>query len=102
MSIDYSSFLYPKPRRKKKKDTYVKPEVYYTVFNECKGTCQLCGIQRELQLHHINGRGKNLTNNIMNCIMLCDSCHRLVHTNKKKYRPILMEIRDKHREEVGL
>ena len=41
----------------------------------------------------LNGRGKNKTNNVDNCIMLCDNCHdNVVHKNQKKYRPILNEM----------
>lgn len=75
-----------------KKRIFVKPEVYDKVFKRDKGVCQLCGTSQNLQLHHILGRGKTLTNDINNCIMLCENCHlNVVHKNQKKYRPILLE-----------
>ena len=41
----------------------------------------------------LSGRGKDLTDNYRNCVMLCHNCHHnVVHGNLKKYRPILLEI----------
>lgn len=83
---------YPKPKNKKKRRETVKHSVYDEVYERDKGKCRLCGSTCDLQLHHINGRGKDLTNNPRNCIMLCRKCHlEVVHKNQKKYRPILNE-----------
>ena len=72
---------------------FVKKEIYEQVYERDKGKCRLCGTSLNLQLHHINGRGKSLTNDINNCIMLCQHCHiEVVHKNQKKYRPILKEM----------
>ena len=47
---------------------------------------------RLIELHHILGRGKELTNDINNCIMLCNNCHHnIVHKNNKYWRPKLNE-----------
>ena len=86
----------PKIKSKKKRKETVKDSLYYNVFTRDKGRCQLCGSPNQLQLHHIYGRGKGLTNRPSNCIMLCMNCHLYrVHMNQKKYRPILQEIIDK-------
>lgn len=60
-----------------------------------KGKCGLCGIQRELELHHIKGRGKELTDNPKYCVMLCQKCHQKVHSNKKYWQPRLMKLRER-------
>ena len=74
------------------KRIFVTDETYKKVYERDKGICQLCGTSQNLQLHHILGRGKTLTNDINNCIMLCENCHlNVVHKNQKKYRPILLE-----------
>lgn len=92
MSIDYSNFAFPKIHTQKHKTETVKDSVYNEVFERDKGKCQLCGTTQNLHLHHIEGRGKNLTNNVKNCIMLCENCHlNKVHKNQKKYRKILKE-----------
>ena len=62
--------------------------------------CQFCGAIDNLQLHHVYYRSerKDLIDNPDNCLMLChrdfskNKCHRLVHNNKKKYQPILLDI----------
>lgn len=79
-----------KPKSKNKET--VSTETYNAVYERDEGKCQICGKETTLQLHHINGRGKNKTNNINNCIMLCAYCHlELVHKSNKKWRMILNE-----------
>ena len=71
----------------------VTEETYNKVMQRDKGRCRLCGTSLNLHLHHIDGRGKDLTNNVDNCIILCENCHlNVVHKNQKKYRPILKEM----------
>lgn len=85
--------MYPKPKLTKHKRETVNAITYQLVDLRDKHKCRLCGKEYGLELHHINGRGKDLTNNIDNCIMLCNNCHHeVVHKNNKKYRPILNEI----------
>lgn len=79
-------------KKASKKKVEVSKETYQKVYERDKGICQLCGSSQNLHLHHILGRGKNLTDNPDNCIMLCQNCHlEVVHKNQKKYRPILLE-----------
>lgn len=76
-----------------KKRITVKEETYNKVMQRDNCRCRLCGTSLNLHLHHIDGRGKDLTNDINNCIMLCRHCHlEVVHKNQKKYRPILKKI----------
>lgn len=71
----------------------VSKETYEKVFNACEGRCVLCGKARDLQLHHVLSRGKDLTDNPRYCVMLCMDCHlNKVHGNLKYYRPKLLEI----------
>lgn len=96
MSIDYSTFAFPKGQKtnKKPRKKRVSKSTYDEVFEASKGKCGLCGSSNNLELHHINGRGKNLTDNPENCVMLCRKCHHdVVHKNQKKYRPMLLKIR---------
>lgn len=74
----------------------VTEETYNKVMQRDNYKCRLCGTSLNLHLHHIDGRGKDLTNNIDNCIILCENCHlNVVHKNQKKYRPILKEMINK-------
>lgn len=98
MSIDYSNMMYPKGSRitKKKRKTHVSKITYEEVFKACKGKCVLCSTTQNLELHHIKGRGKDLTDNPQNCVMLCQNCHHnVVHQNQKKYKPLLIKLREK-------
>lgn len=76
-----------------KKRITVTKETYDKVIERDDYKCRLCGATQNLQLHHIYGRGKDLTNDINNCIMLCRHCHlEVVHKNQKKYRPLLKKL----------
>ena len=76
-----------------KKKITVTQDTYNKVMQRDNYRCRLCGTSLNLQLHHIDGRGKDLTNDINNCIMLCRHCHlEVVHKNQKKYRPLLKKL----------
>ena len=91
-----------------KKRVCVSKETYNIVLERSKDIfgvprCGLCKSADNLQLHHIYYRSerKDLIDEPSNCIMLCHrdfsekKCHRLVHNNKKKYQPILLEANKK-------
>ena len=55
--------------------------------------CAICG-SNQIHCHHIRfgglyGGRKTYMGNV---IPLCEKHHRLVHTNKKKYMPMLIEL----------
>ena len=80
-------------KKVRKKKITVTQDTYNKVMQRDNYRCRLCGTSLNLHLHHIEGRGKDLTNDINNCIMLCRHCHlEVVHKNQKKYRPILKEL----------
>ena len=45
-------------------------------------TCQMCGKEPSIQVHHIDHNKKNCNSN--NLITLCRSCHRTIHNKNKK------------------
>lgn len=68
-------------------------EVYNKTLELYDGRCAICG-KTGVHLHHIRYgglRGGRLTY-LGNVIPLCLEHHRLVHTNKKKYMPILIDM----------
>lgn len=90
-----------------KKRITVSEKTYNIVLDRSKDIngvphCQFCGAIDNLQLHHVYYRSerKDLIDNPDNCLMLChrdfskNKCHRVVHNNKKKYQPILLDILD--------
>lgn len=86
-----------KPIKKVSKNRItVKKEIYQQVYERDKGKCRLQDGTCEggLELHHIVYRSedKKLINEPINCIMLCNAHHRLVHSNKHLWQPILKEM----------
>ncbi len=92
-SLEKITFKRAKMRNKSNKLTVTK-ETYNFIIERDNYSCRLCGSTNWLQLHHVLYRSqrRDLINNIDNCIMLCEECHRLVHSNKKKWQPILIKI----------
>lgn len=83
-----------KPIKKvSKKRVFVSKDTYNIVLERDRGCCRLCG-NKNIQLHHIvyRSESKALIDEPSNCIMLCEKCHRLVHSDKKKYQPILLKM----------
>lgn len=89
-----SRLIAKKPINKvSKKRVTVSKKTYEEVFNRCNGVCAICGTYQNLHLHHIDGRGKDKTDNPNNCIMLCSYCHlEVVHKNNKYWRKKLKEL----------
>ena len=79
----------------KSKKLTVTKDTYNYIIGRDNYFCRLCGNTSFLQLHHILYRNqrKDLINNVDNCIMLCSDCHKLVHSNKKKWQPILLDMK---------
>ena len=74
----------------------LEKEVYQKTIDLYNGNCALCG-SNQIHLHHIrygNLRGGRKTY-LGNVIPLCERHHRLVHTNKKVYMPMLIDMIDK-------
>lgn len=70
----------------------LKPEIREEVFERDKRRCVICGcnIEEELHCHHILNRNfRNLINCVRNLVTLCWRCHDKVHSNQRKWRPIL-------------
>ena len=99
-----SNFLFVrnKPRKKvSNKRITVTEETYNKVMQRDKGKCRLAHVTYNgvscyggLELHHIKYRSeaKDLINEPTNCICLCTAHHKLVHSNKHYWQPILKEM----------
>jgi len=75
-------------------------EVYdksIALFGEC---CAFCG-NPTIHRHHIRYGASGRKTYMGNIIPLCERHHREVHSNKKKWQPILIEMIDKKLEEVN-
>lgn len=82
-------------KKPKQKRVVVSKKTYEIVNNEARGCCQLCGLAKPLQLHHIlyRSEAKHLIDEPSNCIMICQDCHELCHKHKLQYQPILQQIK---------
>lgn len=75
-------------------------EIYETIANE-EPYCMLCGKPYNLNIHHIRYGSVGRHTYYGNIIRLCINCHQLVHSNKRKWQPILIEIANKHEKEMN-
>lgn len=66
-------------------------EVYKQSKDLFDGVCAICG-NPNVALHHIRYGSCGRHTYIGNVIPLCEYHHRLVHSNKKKYQPILIKM----------
>ena len=70
-----------------------KEEKYaYEYITNLEPFCMLCGSPYNLHRHHIRYGACGRKTYIGNLIVLCESCHRKVHSNKKYWQPKLIEI----------
>lgn len=69
----------------------------YDYINKIEPYCVLCGNPRKLHRHHIRYGACGRKTYIGNIIVLCESCHRKVHSNKKEWVPKLIELDKKIR-----
>lgn len=67
----------------------------YTIYKKIADEqpyCQLCGSTNWLEIHHIVYRSENGSNDERNLIRLCKQCHMMVHSNKKRWQPFLINM----------
>ncbi len=74
--------------------------IYETIANE-EPYCMLCGKPYNLHIHHVRYGSCGRHTYFGNIIRLCINCHQLVHSNKRKWQPILIEIVNKHEKEMN-
>lgn len=73
---------------KQEKEVYQKSS---DLFNNC---CAICG-NNQIHLHHIRYGACGRHTYMGNIIPLCKKHHDLVHSNKKKYQHILIDMINK-------
>ena len=70
---------------KKEKETY---KITLELFNNC---CAICG-KNNPAMHHIRFGAVGRKTYMGNVIPLCPYHHRMVHSNKRYYQPILIDM----------
>jgi hypothetical protein len=75
--------------------TKEEKKVYQDTIELFNGLCAICG-NNQIHLHHIRYGACGRKTYMGNVIPLCKKHHDLVHSNKKKYQPMLIEIINKY------
>lgn len=73
--------------------TKEEKQVYEKTLEIFNGLCAICK-SNEVACHHIRYGACGRKTYMGNIIPLCPKHHRLVHTNKRLYQPILIELID--------
>lgn len=68
----------------------------YRIITEEQPYCQLCGKGYNLHRHHIRYGACGRHTYLGNIIVLCENCHAMVHSNKRYWQPILIDMANKH------
>jgi hypothetical protein len=83
-------------KKKSNKRITVTEETYNKVMQRDNYKCVMLNYEckGKIELHHVRYRSerKDLINEPNNCVCLCTFHHKLVHSNKKKYQPILLKM----------
>lgn len=87
-----------KAQRKKQRRPSLASSRRDEVFERDGHVCRFCGDTQFLQAHHIKYRSEGGPDDANNLIVLCDRHHRLVHSSKRTWQPILLELMRQHYE----
>lgn len=55
-----------------------------------QGRCRWCGTTDDLNIHHVRYRSEGGPDTPRNLITLCFTCHKKVHSDKRKYQPVML------------
>ena len=90
---------FPKHKKPRKKLHSAYKIIRASVIERDNGKCQLKAKGCKYVSgppHHIILKSANGKDSTQNLICLCVSCHKLVHTDTKKYTPILLKLQQRH------
>jgi hypothetical protein len=73
--------------------TKAEKEAYNKTFELFGGCCAICG-SPYIEMHHIRYGACGRKTYLGNVIPLCKAHHMEVHSNKKKWQPLLIEMID--------
>ena len=79
-----------KPSKPRKADIPV--HVRKAVMKRDRGRCRFCGVDAGLHLHHVVYRSQGGQHEESNLITLCLRCHDTVHSDKKRWMPLLLGV----------
>lgn len=78
------------------KEVYEKTAKLYEIDDVV--CCAICGISNYIEMHHIRYGACGRKTYMGNVIPLCSDHHKQMHTNKRKYQPMLIDMINKKME----
>lgn len=85
--------LLPVPRSKPKtKGSPIPASTRKRVTERDGGKCRFCGKTNWVELHHVNYRSEGVDHSDHNLISLCKEHHDLVHSDKRRWKPMLLGV----------
>ncbi len=79
-------------RKNSRSKERVPVEVAERVLARDAKRCRSCNGVAWLHLHHIRYRSQGGPHTEANLITLCEECHRMVHSSKRKWQSLLLEV----------
>lgn len=76
------------PKKAENKTPALNKSIVRQRDGEC---CRWCQRASTLEVHHIKYRSEGVDHSISNLLTLCQVHHMAVHSDKKRWKPILME-----------
>jgi 5-methylcytosine-specific restriction endonuclease McrA len=86
---------FKKPAKRIKRPIKINKIIRSSVIQRDSGCCVLCGRKGE-SIHHCLYKSYGGNNTAQNLVVVCNDCHRRIHSNGKKYFPILLKLQQEH------
>lgn len=67
----------------------VPADVRTAVYLRDRHRCRYCGATAPVELHHITYRSEGVDHSPHNLVTLCPTHHALMHTDKRRWQPVL-------------
>lgn len=81
------------PNRRRKAEANDTPAEVRALVRERDGQrCRWCLGVNALALHHIAYRSEGVDHSPQNLVLLCQVCHMRAHSDKKRWKPVLLEV----------
>jgi len=81
----------------------IPEKIRHAIYDRDQRRCRWCGVTNAYSyaVHHVLYRSQGGKHTMDNLILLCEPHHRLVHSDKGVYQPILLELLAEERPITG-
>lgn len=96
-SYGVQAFCSAECMRKKRPTASIRDDIPSSTRSEVharfKKMCAYCGrSNKRLHIHHIKYRSEGVDHSLNNLVLLCETHHDMVHSNKRKWQPMLQDF----------